>query len=311
VKRVVEKIKLVGCSRNLTAVATLVILAFILGVVVSFLLRPSPNPHNLGASQDPATIPINHQKSLDARMTTLQITGGGERHIQSKVSGVVTALNVQSGQVVKSGDTALEINGQKITFSYSASPPFENVDHSIWIQTPEVTVTSINVALGDDVTQGSTLFNIPNSIKEAKISNIPTNLIDGERILVIDDKQITVNSTGIVDPGENNSNYTAILASNTYSSAISPTNSSSSQSKTGGSIELNARFQLKTPVDVVVVNPSSIITNDDMKSCVTSSGKVYKIDIVGSEIGRSFIKFNDEKVPENIDYKPKMETKCQ
>jgi biotin carboxyl carrier protein len=312
-------------ARHVTLVIFCLVLAVAAGATVALCFAPVRAPKQLAEAQDPPTVPITAQQSDDSRGVQVRIVGGGERAVQANVSGVVTALDLEPGQEVKSGETHIAINGQPITFVQSATPPWQNVERTIWLNAGETTVRAVSVMLGDTVQTGQTLFTLNNPIKSATIVTLPNNLIAGERVLDFGDVVIPIEPQDSITDEDS---LQKIANSAVYKQAVGGINTGGGASSTSsagilgepsadtGALQLNAKLQLKEPISVSVVTPSAIITNTNQKSCVVSGSIIYNIEIVGSELGRSFIYFTssnqeDFVPPSEVDFKPDRGTVCK
>jgi pyruvate/2-oxoglutarate dehydrogenase complex dihydrolipoamide acyltransferase (E2) component len=306
-KRVIEYLK-----ANRVIVIFCASLSMLSGILTAILIVHQYIPRDLRTADEPDIVPITTLSSDDSRSVHLQLEGGGSRQVSAGVSGVVTKLGLSAFNTVHSGDALIEINGEKITFLHTATPPFAGAEHTIWIPEEQVKISAVNITLGDTVQVGQPILAVQNPIEGAKITDLPTNLIPGDRELNLGDVRIPVSAGGEINTPENllkiatSAAYGQFLRANSFSGQSTSSSQAAADAKA-----MQVNLALKTPTSMTVVPPGAIIANPSSSSCVFSEGKTYNLDIIGSELGRTYVKFKSGEQPQNAKYHPDQDIKCQ
>jgi hypothetical protein len=172
----------------------------------------------------------------------------------------------------------------------------------IWLPEPEMVINSCPLSLGQNVGSEQTLFTVPSQVVGAKVSEFPENMIAGDRVLLVSDEEFQLDKDGNIAQKD----LLRLSATSAYRVQIMSMGAGSST----GSVALNAEYQLAQPVNISVVPPSAIITETETKTCVIVDEKPVAVNIVGSELGRTFVEFTGTS-PENVAYRPAKGTACE
>jgi hypothetical protein len=155
----------------------------------------------------------------------------------------------------------------------------------VWLPAAEATVASCDGQVGGTITTSQPAVTFVAPVVAARLSGQLNQLTPGERSLVIDDQtSLTVDANGqITDP--------AALAT----LAVSPTVRLMQQA--GLLDSLTGRYALATPLDLSVVPPAAIVTTGGSTGCVLADDSPRAVTIVASQLGQSFIQFDDGAAP--------------
>lgn len=86
-------------------------------------------------------------------------------------------------------------------------------------------------------------------------------------------------------------------------------NDSAENVESGGTVNLQGTLRLEKSIQVLVVPPSSLVTVGD-SSCVFNAGVANPVTIVGSELGKTFIKELNSPTLTAVDLIPPDDAKC-
>ncbi len=169
----------------------------------------------------------------------------------------------------------------------------------LWLPDDEVVVADCPARLGDTLAAGDPVLTLL-SASTARISPLPTDAIDGGRILSIGATQVPVDVDGHVA----SEHLADLLSSEIYISA--PVDEQ-------GSRQLTARWSLAEPTTVWVVPPGAVIVDRHSRTCVLSpDDSVVSVRVVGSELGQTFVVPADSvPVPAQVHTAPSTITSCE
>lgn len=167
----------------------------------------------------------------------------------------------------------------------------------LWLPATPVSLAECTVATGADVVAGDKIATVPNGLAGAAITHLPDGLAPGDRVLVIDGASVPIESDGRVTSAEA---LAAIAATPTYAQAVK-----------GGSTTLTASLALANPVTVSVVPPGALYDLDGEAACVSENGIARAVQVLGSELGQSFVNVEEGAAPETIDLDPAGALPCR
>ncbi|MCL2785380.1 MAG: hypothetical protein FWD55_08090, partial [Propionibacteriaceae bacterium] len=185
----------------------------------------------------------------------------------------------------------------------SSSVPRDSVSQAmiVWIpaQSSEPLVTC-DYQVGGMVTQGQTIATLSAPILSAHVSGQMTQLVEGDRVAVIDDDTtVIVDSDGIVT---DESSLATLIASPTVRILQA----------LGILDTLTARYELSTPIEVSVIPPAAIKSSGGSTGCVLGDDNPRAVTIISSQLGQSFVQFDDGKSPPNsVTIRPPSTLECQ
>lgn len=174
-----------------------------------------------------------------------------------------------------------------------------DVHDFIWIPRAEVTVRSCLGVVGAPVADGDALAELPVDVVSARLITIPTGAAPGQRVLRSNSLSVAVDdSGGVTDPEA----LAQLAASPEFESATTA----------GNSMTIPVRWMLSSPVTATVVPPSSLWDIRDGKGCVQpKSGPPRVVDVIGSELGQTFITSTSGEPLTAVFAQPEKERSCR
>lgn len=167
----------------------------------------------------------------------------------------------------------------------------------LWLPAAAVEVSECAIATGADVAAGDKVASVPNGLADAAITHLPTGLAAGDRVLTIDGVSAPVEADGRVVAPEA---LTAIAGSQMFAATIK-----------AGTSSLTASLALAAPVEVSVVPPGALYNLDGDLGCVSSGGSARAVKVLGSELGQTFVTFDDGAALASVDLTPSGAKPCR
>lgn len=181
-------------------------------------------------------------------------------------------------------------------------------DSIVWLPVPEGTAASCAVTLGGQVESGAAVAALDPQATGADVSNIPHDLVPGQRVVVVGELRLPVDESGAVTTAEDISALRRTTAFKQALQASDPSGAAGSGARTnadsGGSVTLDASLELASPLETWAVPPGAIFALKDNRGCTSSEGSKFAVEVVGSELGKSFVVFPDSEVPDSVDAVP-------
>ncbi|WP_024286741.1 peptidoglycan-binding protein [Cellulomonas sp. KRMCY2] len=306
-------------------------------------------PTVLQSATEASTFPVTETAFDDARSVRLAVAHRSSTSLTSPLGGRVTGYACSPGMPIASGTSPLSIDGAPVIALATQTPLWRDlargdkgddvvglqqelerlghlaavsgkvdaatirafnrlrrtvgetsqftttivVDHVLWLPAATTDVESCSVSVGGTVAATDEIAVVPGTLSSISIVDTPLDLVDGPRTLSIDGTRIQVDpATPITDP-------TTLQSLETLPSL---------QEQEEGDEPVTARLELTTPIQVSVVPPSAVIGRDD-QSCVQSGGNPASVRVVGSELGQTFVIFDDTP-PTVVDVTPSEGAEC-
>lgn len=168
-------------------------------------------------------------------------------------------------------------------------------DQLLWVPDPKAPIASCTGAVGSAVTAGQSLATLAPALVGAAIAKLPSTMVPGARALQIGTIKVSVDAEGRVTSRKD---LDAIAASPDYAS----------QSTNTSSTGLAASLTLDKPVTVAVVPPSAVV-GDQQHACVVAQGHPVAVQVVGSQLGESYVTFTGT-APASVAVAPPKDTPC-
>jgi peptidoglycan hydrolase-like protein with peptidoglycan-binding domain len=226
------------------------------------------------------------------RDLTLGTKGEDVRAIQSELDRLGFPLAVDGlvgASTLRAAERALVRAGIEPQYGVISS---ESV---VWIPTPTATVSKCESVTGAEIAKGASMAVLAGSAPRATITNLPSELVPGDRLVVIGDGRYPVDPSGSVNlPADS----PAVLGARAGESD-------------GGMKPVEAQLVLADPVTVSVVAPSSIYGVQGADACVRSEGAALPVSILGFRLGQTLVRFSDGSAPEAVDLAPRTRTPCR
>lgn len=162
----------------------------------------------------------------------------------------------------------------------------------LWIPAESVTPTSCVTSLGAGVESGAALADLSPSQPGLEILDLPDDLLGAGRILDVGGASVSVTPEGT-------------LTGTSIASFIDTVAGAEDQGGTEAQrAVITGILRLAEPLDVQVVPPSSIIALDEGTGCVLAGDHLLPVDVLGSELGRTFVTFGDHDPPRSVSLIP-------
>jgi peptidoglycan hydrolase-like protein with peptidoglycan-binding domain len=147
----------------------------------------------------------------------------------------------------------------------------------LWIPSPMVIVDECAIGTGATTTAGEPLATLGAGLSAVAVEQMPGDLVPGERALVVDGAALPVQADGTVTDA-------AALAAIASSSSVR-------EATLGEATTFTATLDLVDPVEIAVVPPSAVAGVDGTTGCVIADGALARVDIVGSQLGQTLVRF--------------------
>ncbi|NTW40277.1 MAG: peptidoglycan-binding protein [Cellulomonadaceae bacterium] len=297
-----------------------------------------------------SAFPVSETSFDDARPVQLEVVRHPAAELTSPASGRVTASTCTPGVPVTSGTSPLSVDGEQIValstqtplwrglargdkgddvialqqelqrLGYLAAPSgtldrstvlaFQHlltslgqtppsstgiaVDHIVWLPAASTIVDACPVALGSTIEAGDSIAAVPGTLAAVSIIDTPGDLVSGPRLLTIDGTAVAMDPGGtLTDP-----------------SALATLEGLPSLRVRADSEEpATAQLTLATPIKVAVVPPSAVIGADE-QTCVVADGRALRAEVVGSELGQSFVMI-EGTAPTTVEVDPPESLRCE
>lgn len=171
----------------------------------------------------------------------------------------------------------------------------------LWLPAESVYVDSCSKRTGESVEPGDAVVILPANLTSVTLTSRAQQHIPGDRVLLLGTEEIPV-------PGSRTITDEEALAKIAQSSQFV-------DAATDGdamSVQFSAKWKLAKPVTVSVVPPSALVGLTGGTGCVVVDGQVQKVNVVGSELGQSFVVFDsDDMSGRRVEIKPDPKTKCE
>lgn len=143
----------------------------------------------------------------------------------------------------------------------------------------EVPIADCSLPLGSPVTRETVLGSTPRTVSEVVLVDVPADLVPGERVLAIANREFAVSHTmTITDPD-------VISELTETPDFVAHVNNSD--------VPILGRLKLSTPMQVIRVPAGAVIGAGTTEVCVRSEGKPLPVSIVGSSLGSTLIALDD------------------
>lgn len=172
----------------------------------------------------------------------------------------------------------------------------------VWLPTSSVVPTSCEAVVGDYLGEHDEIAVLGRSLEQARVADMPADLLPGQRLLSIDGQTISVDEAGVVDDPDQLRVLQMTPSYQRWLSALSEEPASA----------LEASLVLAEPATVSSVSPSVIYEVDGTSACVLDKGTPRPVTIVSSELGQTFLIFPDgQAAPGSLPTPPKDAPSCK
>lgn len=167
----------------------------------------------------------------------------------------------------------------------------------LWLPATTATVSTCDSSTGGIVSAGEPVATLAGTLTDAAVARFPVDAVPGERILEIDGVGVPVDAEGRVASPEA---LTTIAGSDSFQQAVRGEESS-----------LQGRLALATPVTVSAVPPGALYDLVGQTGCLLVDGLPAAVEVVGSELGQTFVNFDAPSPATHVALSPKDTPACR
>ena len=166
----------------------------------------------------------------------------------------------------------------------------------IWIPAPSVTMASCDAQIGQELAAAGSIATLTTGVSAASISPLPSNLMPGDRVVLIDDQRIVVDGTGAISSASDLARLAASTAYRKYQAGTEkPAGDGAQQGSASGGAGMSVQYELAQPITVVSVPAAAVHVKSGDSACVVSDGEAIAVRVVGSQLGETFVMPQDGK----------------
>jgi hypothetical protein len=208
---------------------------------------------------------------------------------------------VQLGKISASGSTMTRamvtaFNALAKDAGLPVTPETVSASQVLWLPSHQAVPAACKVGVGTMVNPGDGLISFAPELVGAWISPVPDGLTPGDRVLVIDGKQVPVDADGKVS----RDGLPAVAAGQQFRMAL-----------TSEQTSITGQFQLAQPIEATVIPPVAFVAKSATQGCVSAGGRGYPVTVIGSQLGQTFVDFGEgTSVPESVDLTPAGDLTC-
>ncbi len=214
-------------------------------------------------------------------------TGADVRSLQAELNrlGYNVKIDGSVGQVtLRAGSQSLAAVGIEWR-----GPTFP-ASRTVWMPARQVSVRTCNSTLGARVVGGDPIAAFGSGHQTITVDNLPNDLVQGPRVVTIGTNAIPVDAAGKSGP---------IPVHLDARDQDSTATGDASVPK-----PIAATLSLAEPTQVSSVPPSAIVALNGSNGCVESKGELLHVQVVGSQLGQTFVQFDKGKSPHRIQLHP-------
>ncbi len=214
-------------------------------------------------------------------------TGADVRSLQTELSrlGYTVSVDGSMGRAtLRAGIQSLAAVG--IEWRGTTFP----VSRTAWMPARQVQVRTCDSTLGARVAEGDPIATLSSGRQTIAVDNLPDDLVQGQRVVTIGTNAIPVDAAGKSGP------IPVELSARTEDSTDAGDASAPKP--------IAATLSLAEPTRVSSVPPSAIVALKGSQGCVESDGKMLHVHVVGSQLGQTFVQFDEGLSPHHIRLHP-------
>lgn len=168
----------------------------------------------------------------------------------------------------------------------------------LWLPAETMIVKECDAHVGDTIAVGDTVVTLVGGARSGHINDIPRDMVVGARVLVLDDQRLPVASDGVIPD----------IPPSTVRALPSAKPSGDAGANSG---ESSATLELADAIEVVGLPPSSIYAVENSSGCVLSKSGPFQVEVVASQLGQTFVRFADSKIPDSVQLNRKDGPACR
>jgi peptidoglycan hydrolase-like protein with peptidoglycan-binding domain len=160
---------------------------------------------------------------------------------------------------------------------------------TVWMPAQQVHIRACDSTLGARVAGGDPIATLSSGHQTISVDNLPDDLVEGPRVVTIGTGAVPVDAAGKSGPIPVDLDARAQDSTDVDASAPKP---------------IAATLSLAEPTRVSSVPPSAIVALSGSHGCVESNGEMLHVQVVGSQLGQTFVQFDRGKSPHHIRLHP-------
>lgn len=170
-----------------------------------------------------------------------------------------------------------------------------SLTHLLWLPNKTSITSECPVSIGTTVGAGEPIAKIPGRLESVAVAAVPAKLVAGQRTL-------EVGGIGVeIDPR-------APITNDAKLAELGEAQETSTPQQEAG-LEVKGQLRLSSPAEVRVVPPSSVRGSSEDKTCVFLRGREFPVSVVSSELGQTYVVFQDSP-PAEVDVQPPNDASC-
>lgn len=320
-----------------------------LGAGAGALFAAPATPASLSAPEAQSVSPVSQREFADERPVGLDLAAGGVGTLSAPAAGRVTAWDCTPGKPLRSGTRPLSIDGTpRLTLATSVplwrdlregnsgadvraletelkrldlgatadgrlsaaeasaaaklagastKNPVLALDRVIWLPAAELIPSTCDATLGATVSAGDRVASTPGGLKSARITALPADASKGKRSLSVGDVTVPVDAEGRVAAAD----LAALAAAPPVQMYIKDPNSGA----------VTGQWQLSEAATASVVPAGALYGSTGSQACVLTAAGARKVQVLGSELGQTFVSFAEGTPPDTVQARPKDAPSCQ
>jgi hypothetical protein len=308
--------------------------------LAALLVAPASTPEPLRAGVAPSTVPVELVALDDARVVPWAATLVDGPQLSAPRGGVVTSTNCQPGQTVASGEVLATVDARPVAALRTSYPLWRDLTWGaegqdvealraelgrlgydagsgrgfdgrlaeavrvfwsdrgitdlggalalgdlVQLPAPEVVLATC-AAPGQQVGVGDSLAGGAPRLAKLRLASAPEGLVPGDREVRWESIAAPVVDLEVTDPVL----LAALLDSEQFKETVTAT---------GHTIDL--RYQLASPVDALAVPAAALWGVDAGGACLSAAGEVFRVEIVSSALGSTFVTGFEGTAPSRVD----------
>lgn len=173
----------------------------------------------------------------------------------------------------------------------------------VWLPSPSATVSRCHTAVGDPLAANEALATLTAPPTAARVTLPPQALGEAARELVFGDTVVPVDETGVSTDAAALLRLTESPAYREWLSEAFGASPAGQSRESPPAPSIQGSLRLREPIEVAVVPPGAIFEATNDRACVSLGTSVYPVQILGSELGQTFLHF-PEGAPEAVNPNP-------
>lgn len=308
-----------------------------IGGTAGILLMDEPTPAVLSGPDGSADFQVTSREFADERRLTFTPSSSEGLAISSPAQGVITDVTCEPGLDFASGDELFRVNDSPVFGLNTEIPLYRDLfvndqgadvaalnkelarlgyragssdrynwetrdgiraffadadvrrqDGSlfltdvIWMQEPSLALTECKVEVGDTFAGGE-VASTSGGVDKVTMAQAPIGVTPGERVILVGDEVFDVDDEGNVSP----EGVAAIAETPEYRYWV----------QSEGQFDLQFMWSLKEPLQVTLVPPSALYGITETSGCVRTADGGVPATIIASQLGQSFVTFDEGVTP--------------